>query len=451
MSLILKDSNFQEGVIKCYHEQSAGYMSTVDELQKQFNSGNLEIICLQSYNPHRQIECPIWYEVKSYDTKRGYQVVNECRFFSSHYIGRFSHNGYSIIVNPRFGNIFSYLVSYATNLYLPIGASDLSYNTQHNSYWLISLIWKAMLNKALTQGQIPKEYEIIRKNQKNFRGHLCINKHIHYNICDATRFYCSYKKLSMDNTINKTIRNVYYLLKKRGCATVIGDFEAYDKFLESMGVKAFVESVKGIENIRYTRLSEPYKPVMELSKKILSDRKAEATSDNDSTNDVSYFIDIAELWEIYLLKLLQNNLPSEYNVYSPNANYGTNLLADNMREIRPDILIEKNGRVLMIIDAKYKNYTCFGKTSDYGVHRNDLYQMSTYLYHYGKHNEPIIGIFTAPVECIKNDIHTYSENRKHRIGLVNLNIAVADNDTYKIHLIEGEYINTILSLLKEQC
>ena len=220
----------------------------------------------------------------------GYKVVNECRFFSSHYIGRFSHNGYSIIVNPRFGNIFSYLVSYATNLYLPIGTSDSSYNTHHNSYWLISLIWKAMLNKALTQGQIPKEYEIIRKNQKNFRGHLCINKHIHYNICDATRFYCSYKKLSMDNTINKTIRTVYNMLKKRGCVSVIGDFEAYDKFLESMGVKASVESVKEIENIRYTRLSEPYKPVMELSKTILTDKKAEATSDNDSTNDVSLLV-----------------------------------------------------------------------------------------------------------------------------------------------------------------
>ena len=105
----------------------------------------------------------------------------------------------------------------------------------------------------------------------------------------------------------------------------------------------------------------------------------------------------------------------------------------------------------MIIDAKYKNYYCFGKTSEYGVSRNDLYQMSTYLYHYGKHDESIIGIFTAPVEGIKNDIHTYSENRKHRIGLVNLNIAVADDDTYRIHLIEEEYINTILSLLNEQC
>lgn len=30
-------------------------------------------------------------------------------------------------------------------------------------------------------------------------------------------------------------------------------------------------------------------------------------------------IDIAELWELYLLRLLQRNLSPDYYVYSPNA------------------------------------------------------------------------------------------------------------------------------------
>ncbi|MBO4587300.1 MAG: hypothetical protein J5711_00145 [Bacteroidales bacterium] len=444
MSLVLKDSNFQEGVIKWYHEQSAGYMRAVDELQRQFNTGTLEVVCLQSYNPRSHIECPIWYEVKSYDYKRGYQVVNECRFFSSHYIGRFTHDGYSIIVNPRYGDVFGYLIGYSTNLYLPMGSSELAYNTENNSYWLIALIWKAMLNKALTVGQIPKEYIFVRKNQKHFRGHLCINKHIHTNLCNATRFYCSYKKLSMDNTINQTIRAVYGILKHKGVSSVIGEFEAYDKYLESMGVNSVIDNASRIDNIRYTRMSEPYRPVLELSKTILNNYKAESTSSGGTKSDVSYFIDIAELWEMYLLKLLQNNLSQEYRVFSPNSNYGTNLLDCNMREIRPDILIEKDGRVIMIIDAKYKNYSHFGKSSDYGIHRDDLYQMSTYLYHFGAQNKSIIGIFTSPVENKQtDDIHFYSANKKHRIGLVNLEINSASGNIQLIHEFEKNYINQI--------
>ena len=112
---------------------------------------------------------------------------------------------------------------------------------------------------------------------------------------------------------------------------------------------------------------------------------------------------------MYLLKLLQNNLPKKYRVYSPNANFGAKLVEGDMREIRPDILIEENGRVVMVIDAKYKSYTIFGKTSEFGVQRDDLYQMSTYLYHYGKEDKTIVGIFTSPVACPKNDIHSYKK------------------------------------------
>lgn len=448
MTLNLLDSDFQKGVSKWHHEQSAGFMMAVDELQKQYNDGTLEVVSLQSYNLRYQHECPIWYEVVSYAIKSGKPVVNECKFFSSHYVGRFNHKGFSIAINPRFGNVFGYLVGYATNLYLPTGHSELAFNTSNNSYWLIALLWKAMLNKALTTGHIPKEYKTIKKNQKHYRGHLCVNKHIHANLCKATRFYCEYKVLSMDNLINRTIRTIYQILKRKGATSIIGEFEAYDKYLESMGVESIIQDVKEIENVRYTRLNEPYRPVMNLSKTILSNYKAEATYGSGVNSNICFFIDIAELWEMYLLKLLQNRLPSEYYVYSPNSNSGAYLINGNMREIRPDIIIEKNGQVMMIVDAKYKNYTDFGRTSEKGIHREDLYQMSTYLYYYGKQDKKIVGIITSPVEYNQKGTYGYSHNGLHRIGLINLNIEKANDNVDIIHEIENEYINNILAILK---
>ena len=447
MSLILYDSNFQNGVTKWYHEQCAAYMNTVDRLQHQIAAGQLEIVNLQTYNPRFEIESPVWYEIKSYSEKRGYKVVNECQFYSSHYIGRYSHEGYAIIINPRFGNIFNYLVSYASNIYIPYGESEISFNSQNNSYWLIALLWKAMLNRALTTGQIPKEYITVTKNQKTYHGRLTIAKHIRANLCDATRFYCSYKKLSMDNTINRVIRSIYIILKSKGLSSLVAEFEAYDKYLCSMGVGAEVVDVHEIDDIRYTRLSAPYKPVMELSRTILANHKAESSNDKSVNSDVSYFIDIADLWEMYLLKLLQNNLPSEYYVYSPNTGFGDSLLEGGMREIRPDIIIEKNGRVLMIIDAKYKDYTQFGKSALFGVNREDLYQMTTYLHHYGKEDQSIIGLFTSPVPCSEDDVHAYSHNKNHRIGLVNLDIVSVDDNIELLHKNEQVYLDNITKIL----
>ena len=123
MSLIIEDSNLNG--VEVYYNQSAGFMRAVDELQKQYRDGTLDIVNLQSYSTNGHTDCPIWYEIQSYTTKRWTPVVDQCKFYTSHYIGRFSFNGYSIIINPRYGNIFSYLISYATNLYLPLGSSFL--------------------------------------------------------------------------------------------------------------------------------------------------------------------------------------------------------------------------------------------------------------------------------------------------------------------------------------
>ena len=144
---------------------------------------------------------------------------------------------------------------------------------------------------------------------------------------------------------------------------------------------------------------------------------------------------------------MKNNLPAKYHVYSPNTKVGDSLLERNMCEIRPDIIIEKNDKVVMIIDAKYKNYLQFGKSSVFGVSREDVYQMTTYLHHYGKEDQSIIGLFTSPVSCHNNDVHAYSHNKMHRIGLINLDIESAKGNIESLHSKESEYLSKIIEIL----
>lgn len=429
------------------YKNATDFIRAVEELKKQFASGKVDCIHLCNYGNSELGDSPIDVAITSYTSLHYSTVPDKCSFTTSHYIGYYGNSEVSIRISPRFGNLFSYFLGYAANVFLPVGESGLS-PAGGNSYWLLAILWKSLLNSALTSGQIPKTYLEERKNLKNYRGRLDIHQNIRRNLVDQSKFYCVYRKLSMDNTINRSIRHAYRVLKEKELSSIIADMAAFDQRLESFGVKDVVSDPNDIDNIRYTRMNAVYQPVINICKTII--RNDAASLEGGERKNFSYMIDVAELWELYLLRLLQRNLPSEYYVYSPNASMGSFLLEGDMRSIRPDILVEKNDKVVLVIDAKYKRYSQIGKTaSGYTcVQRDDLYQMNTYLYHYGK-GRSLVGIFTSPVSETDQGLHRYINNQNHRIGVVNLDIASCGNDLEKIHQAESAYIEKVKGILSD--
>lgn len=77
--------------------------------------------------------------------------------------------------------------------------------------------------------------------------------------------------------------------------------------------------------------------------------------------------------------------------------------------------------------------------------------MTTYLHHYGNEDQYIVGLFTSPVACQDNDIHVYTHNKNHRIGLVNLDIVNADDNIDLLHRNEHSYIDNITKILDSLC
>ncbi len=446
MDLTLKDSLFGENIdknkkalIKDDKYKTALYCQAIDKLNNDIKNKKVEFFSFSNAKDSQKLEEKlVWYEINGTDGYYSKIVVTKATFFTSHYIGFYStkigNEAINIKVEPRFGNaLLHYLLSYAYGVYLPKGFSSSS-NKKAQSLWLIVFMWKALLQKAMTKNQIPKEYKKFSKNLHTFKGQLNISNHIKHNLFDQSRFYCGFRKLTMDTTINQTIRYTYRLLQKEYGHILGGDIDEYDLMLQSFGVSNKEVNLKQIQNIRYSKLNFHYKKVMELSSLII--KKESKTSDISSNSDDSfaYFVDIAELWENYLLKVLQKGLPEYYYIYSPNEKGGVSLFADGSRSIRPDIIIEKNGKVIAILDAKYKWYKKIGSTArdNACVSRDDLYQMTAYLYHYGKESEKIVGLFISPVEQENNERKKrempkkLNNNQNHEIGVLNLNI-----DKYK--------------------
>lgn len=445
-TLILRDS---EGFIpdSINYSNASAYIRAVDELNAQFDNGEIDCIHLFNYGKNNAEEHPLEISISEYTTLYSNPVPHKCRIDTSHYIGSYGNSEVSIRIEPRFGKLFSYFLGFAANVFLPAGEVGAS-SGHNNPYWLIALLWKSMLNSALTSGQIPKTYIEQRKNLRSFRGKLDVLENIRLNSIDQSKFFCVYRKLSMDNTINRAIRHTYRILKNKGLSNMLADLSAYDARLASLGVDDTITDVNELDRIRYTKINAVYQPVINICKSIINNELI--SPEGEKRNSISYIVDVAELWEMFLLRLLQRNLSSEYYVYSPNSNSGDFLLQDGMREIRPDILIEKNNRVLLVIDAKYKRYFQIGRSgsSKVSVQRDDLYQMNTYLYHYGS-NSRIAGVYTSPVAEYDVELHYYTNNPHHCIGLVNLDIEGCGNDMAKIHLEESKYIERIKRLLEE--
>lgn len=79
---------------------------------------------------------------------------------------------------------------------------------------IIALMWRVLLQRAIQNGNIPRSYISEIKNIRNFKGRLDVKKQVKYNIANKSKFYCSYRHITFDNLINKTVLYTYEMLKQ---------------------------------------------------------------------------------------------------------------------------------------------------------------------------------------------------------------------------------------------
>jgi 5-methylcytosine-specific restriction endonuclease McrBC regulatory subunit McrC len=139
---------------------------------------------------------------------------------------------------------------------------------------------------------------------------------------------------------------------------------------------------------------------------------------------------MSELWENYIIHVLEEHLKPPYRIVAGNFEEDEFLLQGPNRQLKPDIIIYKEGDPVAILDAKYKAYHHFGRQHGKDVSREDLYQMSTYLLHYSLRygTRKLIGLFVSPTEQREDDsLHPYSGGSDLATGLLNLNLTQVEN------------------------
>lgn len=223
---------------------------------------------------------------------------------------------------------------------------------QLQQHFILDLYFELFINEVeqlLHEGLI-KQYRNITENQSFMRGRLNFSKQIQYNTTNQTRFFTHHSTYDFDHFFNQILYKTISVLKR-----IVTNPLLLDKLHR---LHLYFPKVQNIEvqdwhfqNIKYDRKSQRYQTALEISRLILMNYSPDIRG---GQNDVlAMLFDMNVLFEAFIFKQLKQ-LEHSKNIQvigQPNRKFWTH--NQNSRNLRPDILIQKDGENI-ILDTKWK-------------------------------------------------------------------------------------------------
>jgi len=248
-----------------------------------------------------------------------------------------------------------------------------------------------MLSKANKHGLPRSNRKQIFVGSK-IRGRLNVRDTI-IPLKTKSKIVSYYWEKTPNEPIAKILKQAYSILKYEYGIAHIKVSHAASNALEqlfSARVSNKYISQNVYKNIIYKNIYKSYKQVVDLSWDIIK-RKNFGNNNSNDEDGTSFFLDMAEIWELYLKNIIRKKLAPEGwqlrdDVIQTYAN------KDFKRKLIPDIVFQKN-KQLLVWDAKYKrmHFDYF----DYD--RSDYFQIHTYINYYTKNFEVISGGLLYPL------------------------------------------------------
>ena len=334
--------------------------------------------------PHSLNICPD----KSYDqfifglTGRT-ESPEDQRISTGNIVGFVGYGGTQLDIHSRFqkekGN--DYFLHYMIQrVFLP-NIFDFPHSIEFNGTLdFLIYLFPIFLKKALSQG-IFKTYRKYEHNDAKINGSVIVNRHIKENIPFVGNVSYNNRECSFDNDITQLIRHTieFIKLKTLGNAILFSETETRNYVNQIISVTQSYsiqkrQSVinKNLHPFRHSYFSE-YRSLQKLCLMIL--RHDKINYGNNSKKIYGILFDCAWLWEEYLATILKKC----GFTHPQNKNQKGALQIFKGRKCYPDFY--KGKQVCAqdipadncILDAKYKYV-------DWGVSRNDLYQIISYMH-----------------------------------------------------------------------
>lgn len=330
------------------------------------------------------------------------------RWWAGRYIGEIRYQGRTLRIMPRFG--MPQLQRWLSRIWgIRLLATKGRYEASRVWLWeLLARLWESRLLPAAKHGLPTVRLDELHRGE-SIRGRLQVRL--------TAKAFSLGQKVLVSRTRNRHIdpriggvilhafehlrRELRHLGDERSWLTQRGQ-DLIGRLRTHLTRQDGLAAVESRVPIRYTPITEGYRPIVELSQAIARQRPFSPESEG-SEDVLGVLIDMAEVWELYVFHLLRSALRGVDVLHTGRRldieNYllHSNHTRRRLGGLKPDILIHafNSDWPLVILDAKYKT-TAPSADRPLGVLREDLYQMAAYLGSYGPPAEALAGGLVYP-------------------------------------------------------
>lgn len=214
--------------------------------------------------------------------------------------------------------------------------------------------------------------------------------------------------------------------------------------LKSFNLKREIISVNSYQKIIYKDIYLSYKPVVDFSWDVIRKKSIGNNKSNDNAKSFSFFIDMAEIWELYVKSLLKKELTKDGWILRKD-DIVTYQNKDFQRRIIPDIVFQKDDS-LMVWDAKYKRM----QFDYFDYDRADYFQIHTYINYYHQTKKVLAGGLLYPFsksfdnnrqERNRSQTLFSSDSTKTVYAIDGIDYTISNKEPLTLERIEAEEIN----------
>jgi 5-methylcytosine-specific restriction enzyme subunit McrC len=329
-------------------------------------------------------------------------------WWAGRYVGEVQFEGRRLRLEPRFG--MPVLLRWLSVIWgIRIVGSAAGYEAQQIWLWhLIAHLWAGRLVVAGKHGVPFRRINTVHYGRA-LRGRLQVPQTALIRATGDERLASTSRERVVDPIISDILLAAFgrlrdalgsraernYWLPERARA-LLDDLHA------ARGARREVIGIARPEGIRYSPITENYRPVVNLSLSILAQRPRIPKTGADG-KALGVLLDVAEIWELYVAKLLQTGLPGLHVSHTGRTTEHFRWLLQSptrqkLGSLRPDVIIaDHRGRHLAVADAKYKS-TRVGQDRLTGVVTADLYQLAAYLSGFGDPVSHLHGFLIYPAD-----------------------------------------------------
>lgn len=211
-------------------------------------------------------------------------------------------------------------------------------------------------------------------NLSYFKGKLLLNQHLKANIAHKEKFYVAYDEYQLNRPENKLIKST--LLKLQHVTTSTANSKAIGQLLNSFEtIEPSLNYSKDFSKVVIDRNTKDYEMIMKWSKVFLMNKSFTTFSGKNKARALLFQME--KVFESFVAQQIKKYFtPSGWFVSTQDSKYSLFYSPDKMFNLKPDIVLSRGGRTI-VMDTKWKNLIS-DKNKNYGISREDMYQMYAY-------------------------------------------------------------------------